>query len=379
MSKRLTLFGAVVASTALTTTRIAASTEPRESTGARTRYEDAMAEVLARRRALVYPPSWEVALAAWREVAGVTAQDRPAVRFDIPPGPLRGAISEFERITRLRITLVQPAFNDVQSPGVSGVYTPEQALSRILESTGLTFTFSAADTITVDMTVRESVSVTGRAVLSSPKLPQPLRDIPQTVSVIPKEVMRAQAATSLRDVLRNVPGITFQAGEGGGGLPGDTFTMRGFSAGNDMFIDGVRDVGGYSRDAFNLEQVEVTKGPSSSIAGRGTTGGAINQVTKSPQLGRLSEATIAAGHPGAVRGTVDWNEPIGAEERGMSLRLNAMWGDSSVAGRDVVKNRSWVFDLDNAIQSISRDAPAHPSAVQLTAVYHNLLRRWAEM
>jgi catecholate siderophore receptor len=177
--------------------------------------------------------------------------------------------------------------------------------------------------------------------MSSPKLPQPLRDIPQTVSVIPREVMRDQAATSLRDVLRNVPGITFQAGEGGGGLPGDTFTMRGFSAGNDMFIDGVRDVGGYSRDSFNLEQVEVTKGPSSSIAGRGTTGGAINQVTKSPLLERLSEATIAAGHPASVRGTVDFNQPIGAEERGMSLRLNAMWGDGSVAGREVVENRSW--------------------------------------
>ena len=342
MSRRLTLLGAVVASTALTT-RVSASTEPREPARPRTRYEDAIAEVLARKRAaLTFPPSWETALAAWREDAGMTAQNRPALRFDIPAGLLRDVIATFERVTQLHVSFAQVALGDIQSPGVTGVFTPEQALTRLLEGTGATFAMSGTDRVNIELAaVRESVSVSSRVAVSSPKLPQLIRDIPQTISVIPKEVMQAQAATSLRDVLRNVPGITFQAGEGGGGLPGDTFTLRGFASGNDLFIDGVRDAGGYSRDAFNLEQVEVAKGPSSSIAGRGTTGGAINQVTKSPLLGRLSEATLVGGYPGTGRGTVDFNQPIGEERRGISLRLNAMVGDATVPGRDVVENESW--------------------------------------
>ena len=84
------------------------------------------------------------------------------------------------------------------------------------------------------------------------------------------------------------------------------------------------------------------KGPSSSIAGRGTTGGAINQVTKSALARALvAEATLVGGLPGAARGTVDFNQPIGEERRGISLRLNAIVGDASVPGRDVVENQSW--------------------------------------
>ena len=76
-------------------------------------------------------------------------------------------------------------------------------------------------------------------------------------------MIEEQGATTLRDVLRNVTGISIQAGEGG--VPaGDNLTIRGFSARTDIFVDGVRDFGGYSRDPYNVEQVEVTKGPASS-------------------------------------------------------------------------------------------------------------------
>ena len=119
--------------------------------------------------------------------------------------------------------------------------------------------------------------------VSSPKYTQPLRDIPQTITVIPQTVIQAKGATSLRDVLRNVPGISMQAGEGGGGLPGDNLSIRGFNSRTDLFVDGVRDYGSYSRDPYNIEQVEVAKGPASSTAGRGSTGGAINLVTKTPK------------------------------------------------------------------------------------------------
>ena len=85
-------------------------------------------------------------------------------------------------------------------------------------------------------------------------------------------MIEEQGATTLRDVLRNVPGLTVAAGEGGTPA-GDNLTMRGYSARNDLFVDGVRDLGPQSRDPFNMEQVEVTKGPSSAISGRGSAGG----------------------------------------------------------------------------------------------------------
>ena len=91
--------------------------------------------------------------------------------------------------------------------------------------------------------------------------------MPQSVTVVPRAVIEEQNATTLRDVLRNVPGISIQAGEGGGGPGGDFLSIRGFNARNDVFIDGIRDFGGYSRDPFNFEQVEVVKGPASSYTG----------------------------------------------------------------------------------------------------------------
>jgi catecholate siderophore receptor len=108
-----------------------------------------------------------------------------------------------------------------------------------------------------------------------------------------------------------------------------------------MFIDGVRDPGGYARDAFNLEQVEVVKGPSSSIAGRGVTGGAINQVTKAPTPVAAFRGAIGVGNAGYERGTLDLNQPIGEVDSGAALRLNVMWTDAGVPGRDVVEHSSW--------------------------------------
>src|SRR6478609_178502 len=102
----------------------------------------------------------------------------------------------------------------------------------------------------------EKVQVIGvRAPSStSPKYTQPLIDTPQTLTIIPSQVYEAQAQTTLRDALRNTPGITVQAGEGGG-APGDNVYVRGFTARNDISIDGVRDPGVVSRDLFNVEQI----------------------------------------------------------------------------------------------------------------------------
>ncbi len=177
--------------------------------------------------------------------------------------------------------------------------------------------------------------------LESPKYTEPLRDIPQTITVVPKALMQEQNATSLRDVLRNVPGISIQAGEGG--VPaGDNLSIRGFNARTDLFIDGVRDFGGYSRDPFNYEQVEVAKGPASTYAGRGSTGGSVNLVSKVPQLAPFYGGSLGFGTDEYKRLTVDVNQPIKQDTiPGMALRLNGLWTEGDVSGRDVTEYERW--------------------------------------
>lgn len=185
----------------------------------------------------------------------------------------------------------------------------------------------------------DSIVVEGKRVPkpASPKLTEPLVETPQTIVVIPQEVFAQQAQTSLRDVLRNTSGITIQAGEGGS-APGDNIFLRGFGARNDVFIDGVRDPGVLNRDTFNIRSVEVAKGPASTISGRGSTGGAINLVTKMADSTDAASLRLTAGTAGYARGAVDFNNAFGETA---AIRLNAMWTDAGIPGRDVAKNHSW--------------------------------------
>lgn len=172
----------------------------------------------------------------------------------------------------------------------------------------------------------------------SPKITQPLLDTPQSISVVPKAVIQDQGVTTLRDTLRNVAGISLAAGEGG--AQGDNLTLRGFTARNDIYLDGMRDFGSYYRDAFDLDQVEVLKGPSSMMFGRGSTGGVVNQVTKSPSLKQSAEAGLEGGSDDTRRMTADLNLPFDCHS---ALRLNVMSHDSGVAGRDIAENRRTGF------------------------------------
>jgi catecholate siderophore receptor len=193
----------------------------------------------------------------------------------------------------------------------------------------------------------EEVTVEGqkyRSEVSSPKYTAELVDVPQTLVVIPKSVFREQAAVTLSDVLRNTPGITMLAGEGGGAsnTSGDSFFMRGFDATNSIFIDGVRDQGAYSRDVFNLDQVEVSKGPSGSYTGRGNASGSVNLVTKMPTQQPLRAVGLTYGSNDSVRSTLDFNQPLPEDFLGGSaVRVNAMWQDGGVAGRDEVQRDAW--------------------------------------
>jgi len=127
------------------------------------------------------------------------------------------------------------------------------------------------------------------------RLPGSVQDTPQTINVIPQEVLQQQAVTTLDQALRNVAGITMGVGEGGGSFNGDQFRIRGFDAKDDIYIDGLRDFGVYTRDSFNYESVQVLKGPSSLLFGRGTTGGGINVQSKIPLLEDFSAGTASGG------------------------------------------------------------------------------------
>ena len=168
------------------------------------------------------------------------------------------------------------------------------------------------------------------------KFPDPIKDTPQSITVIPQDLMREQSVFSMREALRNVTGLSLNAGEGGS--QGDNITLRGYSARNDIYLDGVRDWGSYTRDVFNLEAVEVLKGPSSAVFGRGSTGGIINQVSKTPQATPFREivGTVGSGPLGRV--TLDLNQPLSDS---VAARLNAMFQQGEVVGRDYVDLQRW--------------------------------------
>jgi catecholate siderophore receptor len=206
-----------------------------------------------------------------------------------------------------------------------------------------------ADTAPTPATQLPRISVSGEGEdtntfkperVESPKFTQPLRDTPQTVTVIRKEVIAEQGAASLSETLRNVPGITFQLGENGNTQSGDTIFMRGFDTQNSIFVDGIRDIGAAVRDTFNIEQVEIFKGPAGADNGRGATSGYVNLVSKLPSEQDALGSSVAYGTAARRRVTGDWNHAIGSLD-GAAFRFNVIGQEGGVAGRDFVERDSW--------------------------------------
>ena len=261
----------------------------------------------------------------------------PVRPFDIPAGTIDSAMSAFEAATHIQITFTDEGIRSLSSPGLHGLFTDEQALGRLLRDSGVTYRFTGYSAVTLKLAgIATSVEVSADAaeIIRSPKYTETLIETPQTISVIPQQVLQDQGTTTLRDALRNVAGISLAAGEGG--AQGDNLTIRGFTARNDIFLDGMRDFGSYYRDSFNYEDVDVLQGPTSVTFGRGSTGGVVNQETKIPLSHPFINGTLAFGSDATKRITADINEPIGQHS---AFRFNLMGNDAGVAGRDIAANR----------------------------------------
>ncbi|MEW6125293.1 MAG: TonB-dependent siderophore receptor [Pseudomonadota bacterium] len=168
------------------------------------------------------------------------------------------------------------------------------------------------------------------------RLPVPIFDMPQQVNVVTEKVLQQQNDTTLEQALRNISGITFSAGEGGN--QGDSPIIRGFSARGDIFRDGIRDTGWYTRDMFNIEAVEVFMGPSSFAFGRGSTGGVINMVSKLPKNATFVEGDVTGYSQGGWRATLDANAKVNDNLYG---RINLMGQNVDTADRNNVNSERW--------------------------------------
>jgi catecholate siderophore receptor len=138
------------------------------------------------------------------------------------------------------------------------------------------------------------------------KTDTPLVDVPQSVSVVTRDLMRDQSMQSLADVARYVPGAGMAQGEGNR----DTIILRGNHSTSDFFLDGARDDVEYYRDLYNLDRVEVLKGPNAMIFGRGGAGGVVNRVTRQANWEPVREVTLQGGSWDALRGTFDFGDAV---------------------------------------------------------------------
>lgn len=192
-----------------------------------------------------------------------------------------------------------------------------------------------------EVTVRDSADTYKADTVSSPKYTAPLLDTPQTINVLPAKVLEEQKSLSLQEALtNNIPGITFQAGEGGGGY-GDNIVFRGFSATDSISQDGMRDSGMYTRsDFFNTEELTVTNGASSVYGGAGNVGGSIDLVSKQPKNTDFTTVSGGLGNAKYGRATVDMNRRA---TDSVAWRLNAMVHRNNIAERDEERFKRWGF------------------------------------
>ncbi len=273
----------------------------------------------------------------------IAAQDAPAAGltlpadtlrqtpFDIPSQRLPQAVFAFQRQSGLDVAFDTAAFALIQSAPLAGTFTAAEALRRMLTGTGLSPVFTdersaflrlaspakpqGLEPVRIVATRRAGYATSRTS--SATKTPTPLRNIPQSVSIITRDLMDDLSMQGMADVVRFVPGVTMGQGEGNRDQP----TIRGNNTTADFFVDGVRDDVQYFRDLYNVERVEALKGSNAMVFGRGGGGGVLNRVTKQAAWSTLREVTLQGGSYDNKRASVDLGAGLSPV---VAARLNGM-------------------------------------------------------
>ena len=175
-------------------------------------------------------------------------------------------------------------------------------------------------------------------VSGDPRRVKPLAETPATIQVLTATQIEESGETDLRDVLDNVPGVTVGTGENGNAF-GDRYIIRGQEVRSDVFVDGLRDPGMTTRESFAVEQIEVTKGPSASFGGRGTTGGAVNSITKQASTEyNFNRIDAGIGTDNYWRGTLDSNWRLSDD---VAIRANLLYASEDVPNRKPSDRERW--------------------------------------
>ena len=192
---------------------------------------------------------------------------------------------------------------------------------------------------TDDQDRRRDVVVTGLREQRSqdPKQVAPLVNTPRSIVVLDKSIIEQTGSNSLQDALRNVPGITFGAAEGGNPI-GDRPFIRGFDSQGSIYVDGVRDLASQNREVFAVDSVQIVRGSDSTLGGRGSAGGTINIISKLPQAADFGNVTGSFGNAAYKRVTGDLNLKV---TETAAVRIEGLWHDQDVAGRDAIYQRRW--------------------------------------
>ena len=186
-------------------------------------------------------------------------------------------------------------------------------------------------------------------VSGDPRRVQPLAETPATITVLTEQQIEESGSTDLRDILDNQPGVTVGTGENGNAF-GDRYIIRGHEARSDVFVDGLRDPGMTTRESFAVEQIEITKGPSATFAGRGSTGGAVNSITKQANTDySFTRVDLGIGTDEYYRGTLDTNFRLSDYA---AIRVNGLYGNQEVPGRNFSDRERWGVAVSGAIEPV---------------------------
>jgi catecholate siderophore receptor len=227
----------------------------------------------------------------------ILTDGRGEFTFALPPGPYA-------------VKIAAAGFDEVSRDVTMGT-THAPVMEVVLKVAGF------SDRVDVDARLGHRATVVG----SATKTPTPLRDVPQAVSVVTRELIADQRMASMADVVRFMPGVTMAQGEGNR----DTPILRGNASTSDFFVDGVRDDVQYFRDVYNLERVEALKGPNAMIFGRGGAGGVINRVTRQAEWGQSREVSVQLGSWDNRRLTADFGTALNTAVAG---RVTGMYENS---------------------------------------------------